>query len=326
MESICFILVICSFPLISFHSNPFDNKIEIKAWQYHAAAFGTALAWFINLIMIGKIPRLGLYIQMAATVTLSFLKFGLAFLSLLLSFALSFTIVFPREPAFSNSNFILAQIMKVIVMMSGELEYNNLIYRQSQNIELERHKINGEDGKKEVIFNGTMSVNTETDNLMFPFTGHLLLGGFVFFVTIILMNLLVGIAIADVQEIHELSHLHLMIQQIKTISLLDNTFMHIARNYPTLFPGFHEIKGIYCLDLEGKYETVFGSMEGCIYKVSSANTIHEGNENGAPMDQKLNGTWQADKDGKPSENQKVGKKYFLPARLKVTQVAKFIRR
>ena len=78
------------------------------------------------------------------------------------------------------------------------MEYNNLYYRQSQYINLTKY---GDD-----TWNGTMS--SSTDSLIFPITGHLLLAGFVLFFSIVMMNLLIGIAIADVQEIHELSNLH----------------------------------------------------------------------------------------------------------------------
>ena len=56
--------LIISFPLISFHSDPFSDGIMIAQWQFHIAAIGCFLAWLQMMFLIGKLPRFGKYVQM----------------------------------------------------------------------------------------------------------------------------------------------------------------------------------------------------------------------------------------------------------------------
>ena len=80
-------------------------------------------------------------------------------------------------------------------MLVGELEYEEILERREL-----KH------------FNGTMSMQSRTNNgslsgdleevyeqTYFPFTTHLMLTAFMFFMSIIVMNLLFGLAVTDVQ-------------------------------------------------------------------------------------------------------------------------------
>ncbi len=60
-----------------------------------------------------------------------------------------------------------AAIVKTLVMMAGEIEYENFIY--------------------------------ENGGSLFPVTGHVMIMIFVVLVSIVLMNLLVGLAVSDIQ-------------------------------------------------------------------------------------------------------------------------------
>ena len=62
---------------------------------------------------------------------------------------------------------IVSAVVKSLVMMAGELEYEDFIYE-----------------------NGTA---------LYPMTGHLMILLFVVLISIILMNLLVGLAVSDIQ-------------------------------------------------------------------------------------------------------------------------------
>ena len=59
------LLLIISFLLISFHSNPFtENPITMSLWQWHMAAIGCFFTWLQMMFLIGKLPRFGKYVQM----------------------------------------------------------------------------------------------------------------------------------------------------------------------------------------------------------------------------------------------------------------------
>ncbi len=78
--------------------------------------------------------------------------------------------------------------------MLGELEYDELYYPQNKTLNLE--------------FNGTHGSGTieeETVSQYFPFTAHILVTVFVLLVSIIIMNLLFGLAVTDIQvRIHRI--------------------------------------------------------------------------------------------------------------------------
>ena len=95
-------LVIATFPLITLHMLPSTEDVWIMRWQYHMAAIGILLTWTLNMIYISKNPVLGNYIQMLVKVSINFMKFFIAIMSLLIAFATSFSILFPREASLNN--------------------------------------------------------------------------------------------------------------------------------------------------------------------------------------------------------------------------------
>ena len=80
-------------------------------------------------------------------------------------FFISFCVLFPNYQSFNVRT--VAALVKTLVMMAGEIEYENFIY--------------------------------ENGDAIFPFTGHFMILLFVVLISIILMNLLVGLAVSDIQ-------------------------------------------------------------------------------------------------------------------------------
>lgn len=105
-ESILNLMTIITFPLISLHTDPFQeekSEVTVSAWQFHAAGIGVFITWVLQLFLIGKVPKFGKYVQMLMNVGWSFFNFFVAYSSLLIGFALSFVILFPREISFSQA-------------------------------------------------------------------------------------------------------------------------------------------------------------------------------------------------------------------------------
>lgn len=125
--------------------------------------------WLELMMLVGRFPIFGLYVQMFTTVAKNFSKFLLAYCCLLMGFALSFTVLFSNYKAFKN---VSSSVLKTVVMMLGELEFENILY---------------DEDKDELV------------GSLYPITSHSMLFAFVILVTIILMNLLVGLAVSDIQ-------------------------------------------------------------------------------------------------------------------------------
>lgn len=105
-------------------------------------------------------------------VTVNFATFLLAYSCLLIAFGLAFSVLFSNYAAFK----LPAGLVKTVMMMSGELEYEDIFYSNS------------------------------TTGTHYPVTAHGMFLIFVLLVTVILTNLLVGLAVSDIQVcISELS-------------------------------------------------------------------------------------------------------------------------
>lgn len=96
---------------------------------------------------------------------MNFATFLLAYSCLLIAFGLAFSVLFSNYAAFK----LPASLVKTVMMMSGELEYEDIFYSNS------------------------------TTGSQYPVTAHGMFLMFVLLVTVILTNLLVGLAVSDIQ-------------------------------------------------------------------------------------------------------------------------------
>jgi len=92
----------------------------------------------------------------------------LTFISLLIAFALAFCIVFPTRRAFRRAH---SSFFKTLVMMTGELDYNTMFYTYTP------EEVKG------------------------SFVGHILFVAFALIVSIVLMNLVIGLTVQDIQQL-----------------------------------------------------------------------------------------------------------------------------
>ncbi len=86
-----------------------------------------------------------------------------------------------------------------MVMMTGEIEYNDLYYPQKEYVTINP--------------NATSPYDAILDELdvqqLFPFTAHLVLTVFILIVAIVIMNLLFGMAVSDVQVWKKITTLYI---------------------------------------------------------------------------------------------------------------------
>lgn len=129
----------------------------------------------------------------------NFAKFLLAYICLLVAFGLSFAVLFNDYPAFEN---ITWSFLKSITMMSGELEFEDIFY-------------------------GDYAVK-------FPVTAHIIFLSFVLLVTVILTNLMVGLAVSDIQGLQVSATLDRLVRQAELVSRLESLFFsRLLRSAPT---------------------------------------------------------------------------------------------
>lgn len=134
----------------------------------------------------------------SSAVAVNFAKFLLAYICLLIAFGLSFAVLFNDYPAFEN---ILWSVLKSFTMMSGELEYEDIFY-------------------------GDYPVK-------FPVTSHIIFLAFVLLVTVILTNLMLGLAVSDIQGLQVSATLDRLVRQAELVSRLESFFFsRLLRNAP----------------------------------------------------------------------------------------------
>lgn len=166
-------------------------------WQHHVAAFGILLVWTELMMVVGRFPMFGLYVQMFTQVACNFFKFLGAYLCLIVGFSLGFTVLHRNYKSFENP---LVGLLKTIIMMSGELEFEDVFY-------------------------------DEDAPLLYPGSAHTMLLGFVVLVTIILTNLMVGLAVSDIQELRRCAGLDRLVRRAELVAHLEGLLFSRLLDY-----------------------------------------------------------------------------------------------
>lgn len=157
-------------------------------WQHHVAALGILLVWIELMMVVGRFPMFGIYVQMFTQVSINFFKFLAAYVCLIVGFSLGFSVLHKNYKSFANP---LVSLLKTVIMMSGELEFEDIFF-------------------------------DETAPLEYPGTAHLMLLGFVILVTVILTNLMVGLAVSDIQELRRCAGLDRLVRRAELVAHLEN--------------------------------------------------------------------------------------------------------
>lgn len=152
---------------------------ETHFWQTPIGAFAVLFGWSNLMVMIGQLPIFGTYIAMFTKVQKEFAKLLLAYSCLLIGFTVSFCTLFPAPKDFQNP---IIGLIKILVMMTGELDINVLSETDSSN-----------------------------------FSAYITFILFIVFVTVVLMNLLVGIAVHDIEGLHKTADLSKLVRQTQLI-------------------------------------------------------------------------------------------------------------
>ncbi|KAM3960801.1 transient receptor potential channel pyrexia [Aphomia sociella] len=166
------------------------NINDDYSWQNHVGGYAVLGAWTNLMLLMGQLPMFGDYVAMYQKVLAEFLKLLLAYICLLLGFSICFCVVFPNEEMFSNP---LMGFITIVSMMVGELNLGILINDPIQ----------------------------DDPPLIFEISSQIIFILFLMFVTIILMNLLVGIAVHDIQGLRKTAGLSKLVRQTKLILFVE---------------------------------------------------------------------------------------------------------
>jgi hypothetical protein len=153
--------------------------------------FAILLGWFELLLLLGGLPLFSVQTEMLKKVSLTFLRYMMRYIVLILAFAFSFYIIFKDNLQGDDVVFFtnpLKSILKTIVMFSGEFEASDLPF----------------------------------DTL--PITSHVIFLLFVLFVAIVLLNLMNGLAVGDTKKVREDAEILSLVARIRLITYIFDVY------------------------------------------------------------------------------------------------------
>ena len=135
------------------------------------AAIGILLAWTDLVLLLGGMPRVGIYVYMFTNVSKTLLFFIMIYSPALMGFALCFYVLMPKEGnAFQNP---WNSSLKILAMLIGELDYEE-----------------------------TFMINTcSTENTTNLILAQIISIFFLCFASIVIMNLLVGLTVNEMEKL-----------------------------------------------------------------------------------------------------------------------------
>ena len=156
---------------------PFSAKSQTcgirEDWQWNVGVVTFMLSFLVLLLLFQKFPKFGIYVVMFNRIIFTILDFALVFVFFWLAFAFGFHFLFANRASFGSW---WESVIKVLVMMIGEYEYESLFYPE-------------EGGFENANFYTGIS--------------YLLFFIFVVIMSITIMNLLVGLAVDDISGVRK---------------------------------------------------------------------------------------------------------------------------
>uniref|UniRef100_A0A0K2TKJ7 Transient receptor potential cation channel subfamily A member 1 homolog [Aplysia californica] n=1 Tax=Lepeophtheirus salmonis TaxID=72036 RepID=A0A0K2TKJ7_LEPSM len=152
--------------------------------RWDVAAILITLAWLNLLADIRQLPYLGIYVIMFFDILLTFIKFALIFMVFVIAFGLGFHFLHTSHDPFQTPG---DSFLKTTVMMIGEYEYVDIFFPGNEN-----------DPKP-----GGMS--------------KVFFGIFVVVMSLIVMNLLVGLAVEDIKAVQDQAVLKRLVMQAELV-------------------------------------------------------------------------------------------------------------
>ncbi|XP_046751524.1 transient receptor potential channel pyrexia [Diprion similis] len=183
--------------VISVFASSFVFTGTTYSWQNHIGAYAVLCGWTNLMLMIGQLPMFGAYVAMFTSIQAQVIKLLMAYACLLIGFTASFCVMFPHSKAFRSPH---TGLIKVLVMMTGEVDFESLFF------------------PKEDDFESVADYESKDSSwVLLQISAQLCFLLFLLFVTIVLMNLLVGIAVDDIKGLQKTAGLAKLVRQTKLI-------------------------------------------------------------------------------------------------------------
>ncbi|XP_052238604.1 transient receptor potential cation channel subfamily A member 1 homolog [Dreissena polymorpha] len=152
-------------------------------WQWNLGAIAIVTAWLGLVMFIQKFAYIGIYVVMFTSILQTFFRFFIVFLLFIIAFGLGFYALIQNQTPYHTS---YHAIIRTMVMMIGEMDYNDIFH---------------------------------SDDKVHYWITYVLICIFLIVMSIIIMNLLVGLAVDDIKGVQEQASLKRL--AMKTDLVLD---------------------------------------------------------------------------------------------------------
>ncbi|XP_035912311.1 transient receptor potential cation channel subfamily A member 1 isoform X5 [Anopheles stephensi] len=157
--------------------------------NYSAASITVFLSWFNLLLFLQRFDQIGIYVVMFLEILQTLIKVLIVFSILIIAFGLAFYILLSKvsEPQVNHLSFssIPMSLLRTFSMMLGEMD-----------------------------FVGTYVQPYHVGDLPFPFPSFVILCLFMILMPILLMNLLIGLAVGDIESVRRNAQLKRLAMQV----------------------------------------------------------------------------------------------------------------
>nr|XP_054752851.1 transient receptor potential cation channel subfamily A member 1 homolog [Lytechinus pictus] len=179
-----------------------------KDWQWQCGAVAGFFGWINLLLFIRGNSKLGIYVIMFIDIICTFLKFAIILVLFIMAFGLAFYALLMNQNPFNRLGYSLA---KTFVMMIGELDYASIFFAQDY-LGTQNTRADGDD---------TYFLNA----IFFKGLTYVFFCTFLVVMAILMMNMLVGLAVDDIQAIQKKANLHRLKLQVESV-------MGVQTNFP----------------------------------------------------------------------------------------------
>ncbi|XP_048004376.1 transient receptor potential cation channel subfamily A member 1 [Leguminivora glycinivorella] len=156
--------------------------------QFSAASITVFLSWFELLLLLQRFDTVGIYVVMFLEILQTLLKVLMVFSILIIAFGLAFFILLSKGHHLSF-NSIPMSLMRTFAMMLGEIDFVGTYVQPYY--------------------------ESETDRILpFPMPTFVILGTFMVLMPILLMNLLIGLAVGDIESVRRNAQLKRLAMQV----------------------------------------------------------------------------------------------------------------
>ncbi|CAB3254545.1 unnamed protein product [Arctia plantaginis] len=164
-------------------------QLNDAEWPRHVATVALLLSWLEMMFLLSRFPNWGYYVLMFGKVATNVIKILLTFVFLVIGFSFSFMIQFRSQMPFDGP---WAALVKTIVMMTSEFDYT-------------------------ALFDEEHSEQLATSLIIV----RIIFLVFLILAAIVLMNLLVGVAVNDINDLELLGNIRRLVKQVEFLGTLD---------------------------------------------------------------------------------------------------------